>query len=387
MLTKENGLFLRRCFDLGRLGRDTSPNPSVGSVIVAADGRIIGEGFTHPYGGAHAEVNAVASVAVADRSLLPFSTIYVSLEPCFHVGKTGACVELILREKISKVVIAHLDPNPLVGGKSVTKLRENGVEVQVFSANNLLNYQNTVTPMRDEAKDVKGGRFWDETQLENGKIVSLMPFFTNMTKKRPYIVLKWAESADGFIGQLDKQVKITNNYSKKIVHKWRSESDAIMVGTTTAAVDNPALTNRMYFGKSPIRVVLDRNARLSPDLNVFDGAARTIIFSEFTEGVQSEINKLKHPTFNVDRQLLAFDDFLLDNILMYLLKEKIGILFVEGGEKLLSSLIQRGLWDEARVFTASKTLGEGIRAPQLLNAELQSTHQLADDRLHIYKHS
>ena len=268
MLTEQNLLFFKRCFDLGRLGTDTSPNPSVGSVIVAPDGRIIGEGYTQAYGGAHAEVMAVASVKMADRALLPLSTIYVSLEPCAHFGRTPPCLELILREKISHVIVAHLDPNPLVCGKSVTKLQEKGVDVKILNYNNVLIRRNT-----------EGEAFFDK-QLENGKIVTLMPFFTNMTKKRPYIILKWAESADGFIGALNKHVPISNNYSKRLVHKWRSEVDAIMVGTTTAEVDNPELTNRFYFGKSPIRVVLDRNSRLSPDLKVFDGTVKTFIFSE-----------------------------------------------------------------------------------------------------------
>jgi diaminohydroxyphosphoribosylaminopyrimidine deaminase / 5-amino-6-(5-phosphoribosylamino)uracil reductase len=388
MLTEQNLLFLKRCFDLGRLGTDTSPNPSVGSVIVTPDGRIIGEGYTQAYGGAHAEVMAVASVKTADRVLLPLSTIYVSLEPCTHFGRTPPCLDLILREKISQVIIAHLDPNPLVWGKSVTKLQEKGVDVKILNYNNVLIRRNT-----------EGAAVLSDRQLENGKIVTLMPFFTNMTKKRPYIILKWAESADGFIGSKHEQISISNNYSKRLVHKWRSEVDAIMVGTTTAAVDNPELTNRFYFGKSPIRVVLDRNLRLLPSLKVFDGAVKTFIFSENTEGGQ-ELNKQNsqnntyftkivnnsNPTTSpIEHRLVAFDDFLLENILSELQANKIGILFVEGGQKLLSSFIERGLWDEARVFTASKTLGEGIRAPQLLDGTLQQTMQLEDDRLHIYR--
>ncbi len=414
MITRENILFLKRCFDLGRLGTDTSPNPSVGSVIVTPDGRIIGEGYTQAYGGAHAEVMAVASVKTADRALLPLSTIYVSLEPCSHFGRTPPCLDLILREKISQVIIAHLDPNPLVCGKSVTKLQEKGVDVKILNYNNVLIRRNT-----------EGAAFFSDRQLENGKIVTLMPFFTNMTKKRPYIILKWAESADGFIGSKHEQISVSNNYSKRLVHKWRSEVDAIMVGTTTAEVDNPELTNRFYFGKSPIRVVLDRNLRLSPSLKVFDGAVKTFVFSENTEGGQLKIknsklkmddanikidppelndsttdsenvkrqtsifkhqtSNIKHQTSNVKHQTIAFDDFLLENILSELQANKIGILFVEGGQKLLSSFIERGLWDEARVFTASKTLGEGIRAPQLLNGTLQQTMQLESDILRIYR--
>jgi diaminohydroxyphosphoribosylaminopyrimidine deaminase / 5-amino-6-(5-phosphoribosylamino)uracil reductase len=396
MITRENILFLKRCFDLGRLGTGTSPNPSVGSVIVTPDGRIIGEGYTQVYGGAHAEVMAVASVKTADRGLLPLSTIYVSLEPCAHFGRTPPCLDLILSEKISQVIIAHLDPNPLVCGKSVTKLQEKGVDVKILNYNNVLIRRNT-----------EGAAFLSDRQLENGKILTLMPFFANMTKKRPYIILKWAESADGFIGSKHRQILVSNNYSKRLVHKWRSEVDAIMVGTTTAEVDNPELTNRFYFGKSPIRVVLDRNLRLSPSLKVFDGAVKTFVFSENREGGELKIknSKLKpdsreqslqphtshliphisHLIPHTSHFILPFDDFLLENILSELQANKIGILFVEGGQKLLSSFIERGLWDEARVFTASKTLGEGIRAPQLLGGTLHQTIQLDSDTLRIYR--
>jgi diaminohydroxyphosphoribosylaminopyrimidine deaminase / 5-amino-6-(5-phosphoribosylamino)uracil reductase len=395
MFTDENALFLRRCFDVGRLGTATSPNPSVGSIIVAPDGRIIGEGYTQPYGGAHAEVMAVASVKLSDRPLLPLSTIFVTLEPCFHEGRTKPCVDLILREKISKVVIAHLDPNPLVGGKSITKLQDNVIEVQIFIYNNLLIRQNT-----------EESPFLNERQLENGKIATLIPFFTNMTKKRPYIILKWAESADGFIGQSDKSIALSNNFSKRLVHKWRSEVDAIMVGRKTAEVDNPELTNRLYFGKSPIRVVLDRNARLLPSLHLFNSAVKTIIFSENlhkneenTEGGQNLskqnfektsnlpkiVNNSDFTTGQIERRFVAFDDFLLENILTDLHDQKIGILFVEGGEKLLNSFIKRGLWDEARVFTAAKTIGEGIPAPQLMSAFLQDTTQIDNDTLRTYR--
>jgi diaminohydroxyphosphoribosylaminopyrimidine deaminase / 5-amino-6-(5-phosphoribosylamino)uracil reductase len=380
MLTRENLLFLQRCFDIGRLGTMASPNPSVGSVIVAPDGRIIGEGYTQPYGGAHAEVMAVASVKPIDRPILPLSTIFVSLEPCAHTGKTKPCVDLILREKLSKVVIAHLDPNPLVCEISVAKLRENNVEVQIFKSNKSSIRRNT-----------EGSFFLNEKHLENGQMTTLLPFFTNITQKRPFIILKWAESADGFIGIENRHVNISNNYSKKLVHKWRSEIDAIMVGTTTAERDNPELTNRFYFGKSPIRVVLDRNTRLSPDLKIFDGTVKTLVFSEkkvkkavYTEGSFEKSNSENLESDNLIRHFVDFDENVLSQILTVLHSEKIGILFIEGGEKLLSSFIELGLWDEARVFTSSKTLGEGIQAPQLSNATLRQTHQIDDDLLHIY---
>ena len=378
MLTQENLLFLKRAFDAGRLSTSTSPNPSVGSVIVAADGRIIGEGYTSPYGGAHAEVMAVASVKPDDRFLLSSATIYVTLEPCHHFGKTPPCCDLIIREKIAKVVVAFLDPNPLVAGQSITKLRENGVQVQIYNNNNLLNYQNNAG-----LELFQKGTDTNCLPLENGKIRTLIYFLTNIIKKKPYIILKWAESADGFIGQEQKCLAISNNFTKTLVHKWRSEVDAIMVGTTTVAVDNPELTNRLYFGKSPIRIVLDKNRRLSPDLKVFDGSVKTLIFSEKNR----EKSKITEGGVNVEFHEIVFDEDILDNILAVLQANKIGILFVEGGERLLSSFIERGLWDEARVFTAEKTLGIGIRAPQLIGSTLHQTLQIDDDTLRIFRPS
>ena len=406
MITQqENTRFLRRCFDVARLANSasTSPNPAVGAVIVSHEQqRIIGEGFTQPYGGHHGEVMAVKSVKISDRALLPFSAMYVSLEPCFHFGKTPPCVNLVLDEKISKVVIAHLDPNPLVSSKSEAKLRENNVNVQtlngIFNPNNKLMRQNAQNDQNTE-----GVSTLEQRLLQNGKAATLVPFFINMTKKRPFIILKWAESADGFISKKNETTPISNAFSKRLVHKWRSEVDAIMVGTATAAIDNPELTNRLYYGKTPVRVVLDRNLSLSKSLKIFDGSVKTLVFSESkiknlklkdvesldssknegnTEGGVSELKM-----DNVEDHFVPFDDNVLDSILEKLLAQKIGILFVEGGEQLLSSFIKRGLWDEARVFTAARTLGEGIAAPKLLNANLQQTVSIDDDTLRFYVQS
>jgi diaminohydroxyphosphoribosylaminopyrimidine deaminase / 5-amino-6-(5-phosphoribosylamino)uracil reductase len=380
MFTRENTRFLQRCFDIARLAH-SSPNPLVGAVIVSPDERIIGEGYTQPYGGAHAEVMAVASVKNSDRSLLPLSTIYVSLEPCAHWGRTPPCVELILKERLAKVVIAHLDPNPLVAGKSITKLQENGIEVQLYYANNALIRQTTDLPrFAEEACS-------EQRQLENGKAATLMPFLINRAKERPFIILKWAETADGFIGKSDERLAISNKFSNRLVHKWRSEVDAIMVGTNTAALDNPELTNRLYFGRSPMRIVLDKNQRLPPSLKLFDGSVRTLVFSENTEGVlpQLQNDTYNYNTNNVEKRFVMYNDFLLENVLTILQKEKIGTLFVEGGAKLLSHFINRGLWDEARIITSSQTLGAGIRAPQLLAASLQQTVQLDDNIVRFFR--
>ncbi len=414
---RENTRFLRRCFDVAQLANSasTSPNPAVGAVIVAHEQRIIGEGFTQPFGGHHGEVMAVKSVKTADRILLPFSTMYVSLEPCFHFGKTPPCVNLVLDEKMLKVVIAHLDPNPLVSGKSMAKLRKNNVNVQIlkalFNPNNKLIRQNA-----QNAPNTEGVSPSEQRLLENGKVATLMPFFINMTKKRPFIILKWAESADGFIGKKSQTTLISNAFSKRLVHKWRSEVDAIMVGTTTAALDNPELTNRLYYGKTPVRVVLDRHLSLSQSLKIFDGSVKTLVFSElkiknsklndkeivdssknsehtegpvfFENGGVTQSHPVITPTItpleNIEHHFIPFDDTLLDTLLEKLLSQKIGILFVEGGEQLLSSFIKRGLWDEARVFTAARTLGEGVAAPKLFNADLQQTVQIDDDTLRFY---
>ncbi|MBL7818684.1 MAG: bifunctional diaminohydroxyphosphoribosylaminopyrimidine deaminase/5-amino-6-(5-phosphoribosylamino)uracil reductase RibD [Saprospiraceae bacterium] len=349
--------YINRCLDLAHRGiGSTSPNPSVGAVIVDAQGRIIGEGWTSPYGGAHAEVNAINAVKSEDVPLLQTSTIYVTLEPCFHFGKTPPCVDLILRSKIPHVVVAYIDPFPEVAGKSIEKLRQNGVEVEV-----LVLTQRQVTPSS-----------------------SLLPFFTNIAQKRPYIILKWAETADGFIGQSDKAIAISNVYVKRLVHKWRSEADAIMVGTETAALDNPELTNRYYYGKSPKRIVIDRQRRLSEKLHLFDGSIETFIY---TEGGTSNAHFDNFHNFNY--RFVAFDDNFLNTILADLYTQKIGILFVEGGARLLNTFITKGLWDEARVFVASKNpvIKNGIQAPKLPFDYLDRKVQIIDNQLLVFRNA
>jgi diaminohydroxyphosphoribosylaminopyrimidine deaminase / 5-amino-6-(5-phosphoribosylamino)uracil reductase len=355
-----NNNFIRRCFDLARLGiGSTSPNPSVGAVIVDPSERIIGEGWTSLYGGPHGEVNAVASVKSEDRHLLPSSTIFVSLEPCFHFGKTPPCVDLILREKIPHVVIAYTDPFPQVAGKSIEKLKEQGVKVDLINPNN-----NNFQPQ------------------------TLLPFFTNVTKKRPYIILKWAETADGFIGNAHETLPISNVYAKRLVHKWRSEVDAIMVGTKTAALDNPELTNRLYFGKSPMRVVLDKNRRLPHNLNIFDKSVKTRIY---TEGVSRDngerVGDIPNEELMATYCPICFDADLLQNILEDLSNQKIGSLFVEGGAQLLNSFIEKGLWDEARVFKTETLLNRdnSVVAPKITAQKLEQKIQIFDNQLFIFR--
>ncbi len=347
--------YIQRCFDLARKGLgSTSPNPSVGAVIVDAKDRIIGEGWTSPYGGAHAEVNAMASVKPEDKSLLKSSTIYVSLEPCFHFGKTPPCVDLILKHKIPRVIIAYSDPFQKVSGKSIEKLKQNGVEV-------------TLLP----------------PHVSNNKHATLQPFFTNISSNRPYIILKWAETADGFIGKSNETIPISNVYAKRLVHKWRSEADAIMVGTNTVALDNPELTNRLYFGQSPIRVVLDRKLRLQNDLHIFDNSVKTLIYTEGDDLMDEWNNKAVH------YRRVTFDTNLIPNVLDDLRSQNIGILFVEGGAQLLQSFIEKELWDEARVFKSSgiNIREGGVFAPKIPFICLERKLQLFDNQLLIFRNA
>lgn len=356
MYIEKYALYLRRCFDLARLGNGkTSPNPSVGSLILEKE-NIIGEGWHKQYGKAHAEVNAVADVKPEHIHHLPHSNIFVSLEPCFHFGKTAPCVDLVLKEKISHVVVAFIDPNPKVSGKSILKLRKNNVLVNI--------------PPETPPKIQKG---YDNT---------LKPFVINLNKKRPYVILKWAESADGYMGIVNQRVQISNELSMRLVHKWRSECDAIMVGTRTASIDNPALNNRFYFGKSPVRVVMDRHRILPPTLKIFDGAVKTMLYHQPKE---PQKNSDKYDLTHVNFKEIEFDNFLIINTLEDLLKQKIGILLVEGGAKMLQSFIESGLWDEARVIKSDKILRGGISAPRLFMHQLEERFSLDDNEILRYK--
>jgi diaminohydroxyphosphoribosylaminopyrimidine deaminase / 5-amino-6-(5-phosphoribosylamino)uracil reductase len=250
--------FQRRCFDLARLGvGKTLLNPPVGSIIVDVNNTVIGEGWHEKFGQAHAEVNAVDD-AIKFKNDFNKDTIYVSLEPCFHYGKTPPCVDLILEHKFKIVNITAIDPNPKVSGKSKEKLTTNHIKIEYDENLNNLS-QNQLNPY-----------------FEN----TLTPFFIQNRFKRPFIILKWAESGDGFIGKENEQIQISNQYSKRLVHKMRSESDAILIGTNTVLIDNPELNNRFYFGKSPKRVIIDKTLKLKKDFMVFDNSIDTIVFTE-----------------------------------------------------------------------------------------------------------
>ena len=315
--------FIKKCIELAKRGiRNVSPNPMVGSVIVY-NGKIIGEGYHENYGSHHAEVNAIASVK--DKSLLSKSTIYVNLEPCAHFGKTPPCSNLIIENKIPKVVIGSVDCFSEVSGKGIDKMKKAGIKVVV-------------------------GISEKESRELNKR------FFTFHEKKRPYIILKWAESKDGYIAPKN-QIEpfwMTSSESKKLVHKWRAEETAILVGRVTAEIDNPCLTVREVEGENPFRIVIDKNLKLSTDLNLFNNNSKTIVFNAIKSG-ENDTNNFIKIDFNV----------LINNILSELYKLNIQSIIIEGGSKTLQSFIDENMWDEARIFTANKTLVEGVKAPTI----------------------
>lgn len=323
-ITKSEGKldqsYMQRALELARLGQGrVSPNPLVGAVIVWKD-KIIGEGWHEQYGQAHAEVNAVNNVA--DPALLSESTIYVNLEPCSHHGKTPPCADLLVKHKLKRVCIAHTDPNPLVAGNGIARLEAAGIEVKV-------------------------GILEEEAQHLNRR------FLRFMKDKRPYVIFKWAETADGFMARENFDSKwISNLLSRKIVHKWRAEEDAIMVGKNTARWDNPKLTVRDWSGENPVRIVIDRQLELSPSLNIFDQQTPTICYNLLKNEERPNIHLVKLSSANFAEEMM--ED---------LYNRKIQSVIVEGGSFLLNHLFEKDLWDEARVFKSHFTFKSGIRAP------------------------
>lgn len=323
----EEEKYMQRCIELAQNGLcNVSPNPMVGAVIVC-DGQIIGEGYHIRCGHAHAEVNAIHSVK--DESLLKRSTIYVSLEPCSHYGKTPPCADLIIEKQIPRIVIGCQDPFSKVAGQGIQKLRNAGREV-------------TVGILENECRHL------------------IRKFIVFNTLHRPYITLKWAESADGFmdINRTDGQpVILSTPHTALLVHKKRSESDAIMVGTHTAQLDNPSLTVRNWYGKNPVRVVLDRNLSLPSDLHLFDGSVPTLVFTS-----------QKHPEQkNIEYIVLDYEKELLPQIMSALYHRGLQSILVEGGAQLLQSFIDNNLWDEAFIEEAKVTLDSGVKAPEIRN--------------------
>lgn len=322
--------YMARCLQLAQLGGGyVSPNPMVGAVIVCND-RIIGEGYHRHIGEAHAEPNAIHSVN--NKELLSQSTLYVNLEPCSHYGKTPPCADLIVKKGIKRVVIGTLDPNPKVSGRGAEILRDAGVEVIV-------------------------GVLEKECHTLNCR------FFTFQIKKRPYILLKWAQTRDGFIDHCRSDnsmhaLKISNSITQLLTHKMRSENMAIMVSTNTVLLDNPSLTLRYWFGKSPLRVAIDRKGLIPESYLIKDGKAPTIIFTK-------ELTVSKP---NLEFVRIAEHDDNLPTILAALYERNVHSVLVEGGSKLISSFIASGLWDEANIEISGISIGEGVAAPVLHRA-------------------
>jgi len=337
---------MQRCIELAGLGAGSvAPNPMVGAVLVHK-GRIIGEGYHMQYGQAHAEVNCISSVAEKDVALIPSSTIYVSLEPCAHFGKTPPCADLIIAKKIPFVVVGCRDPFIEVDGKGIEKLLAAGIQV-------------TQPVLEATCKD------------RNKR------FLTFHTQHRPYIILKWAQTANGIIGNNDNsRLLISNDCSNRLVHKWRSEEAAILVGTNTALFDDPSLTTRLWMGNNPTRLVVDLDLRLPSSLQLFNGAARTIIF-----------NSLKHEEQgNLLYYQVTKEVSIVHQICNALYQLNILSVLIEGGAQLLQSFIDEDMYDEVRIITNNnlQTAG-GIPAPAASRLQLQESIPLQSDTVRFYK--
>lgn len=317
---KLDEIYMKRCLELAAMGRGfVSPNPMVGAVLVHKD-RIIGEGYHHKFGGDHAEVIAIRSVS--KKELLSEATLYVSLEPCSHYGKTPPCADLVVSSGIPRVVIACKDPNPDVAGKGIEKLRNAGIDV--------------IYPVLEE-----------ESKNLNKR------FFTRHEKRRPYIILKWAETADGFIdmerapGEPLHTNWITNHTARMLVHRWRAEEDSIMVGVNTILTDDPGLDTREWPGKSPVRVLIDLNGRVRGNFRILNQKVKTLVYNKESGSGGSDKDKV------------------LVEVLEDLSNKGIHSMIVEGGTKLIESFIRIGLWDEARVFVGNVKFDEGKHGPEL----------------------
>jgi diaminohydroxyphosphoribosylaminopyrimidine deaminase/5-amino-6-(5-phosphoribosylamino)uracil reductase len=292
---------MHRCLHLASLAAGhVAPNPMVGALLVY-EGRIIGEGYHRKYGQAHAEVNCIASVKEEDEPLIQQSTMYVSLEPCAHFGKTPPCADLIVRKKIPKVVIGCRDPFKEVSGKGIEKLKAAGIAVELGI-------------------------------LEKECIELNKRFFTFHTRHRPYIILKWAQTADGKLANADySRIFISNEFSNRLVHQWRAEEASILVGTNTALIDDPSLTVRLWDGPNPVRLVIDMDLSLSPSLHIFDGSAKTIVFNTIKHEEQDNLlyYQVTHDVNGIQQIVHALYQLNLQSVI------------VEGGAKLLSSALGR----------------------------------------------
>jgi diaminohydroxyphosphoribosylaminopyrimidine deaminase/5-amino-6-(5-phosphoribosylamino)uracil reductase len=345
MQTHEN--LMRRCLELARLGFGmVAPNPMVGALLVRED-RILSEGYHRKFGGAHAEIDCLNRVKESDRHLIAGSTMYVSLEPCSHTGKTPPCADALVRAGIGRVVIAMRDPNEQVNGLGIARLKQAGIEV------------------------VEGILESDAKKLNER-------FVKWHRQRRPWVILKWAQTKGGKVATADrKPVRISNSLSDRLVHRWRTEEASILVGTTTALHDNPSLTNRLWSGGQPIRMVVDRFGKLPATLNLFDGKAPTIIFTETTLTERSFVNEIESV------QLDKVDPF---SILNALYTRNIPSVIIEGGPVLLQAFIESGCWDEARIITGgSVEIPDGCPAPNLDSSILKDQFSVGSDLVSIFR--
>ncbi|TVZ14473.1 bifunctional diaminohydroxyphosphoribosylaminopyrimidine deaminase/5-amino-6-(5-phosphoribosylamino)uracil reductase RibD [Maribacter sp. MAR_2009_72] len=347
LLTNDE-IYMLRCIEIAKYGLgSTAPNPMVGAVIVHS-GKIIGEGFTSAFGGNHAEVNAIHSVS--DKSQLKDATIYVTLEPCSHFGKTPPCADLIIQMGIPKVVIGLKDPHEKVAGNGIKRLKSAGCIVKV-------------------------GILEQKCKVHHAR------FLTNCIKKRPYIILKWAETIDGYIapdtlrrGDKKEPFWITNTRSRQLVHKWRSEEPGILVGTNTVMADNPQLNVRNWTGKNPLRIVLDRELKIPSTYHIFDGKQQTLICTQVVDS--------KQYNSNARYKIVDFEANLAQQLCKILYEENIQSIIIEGGLHTLQSFIDANLWDEARIFKGTNRFGTGLSAPRIKGYTTQHT-QILNDQLTV----
>lgn len=340
--------FLQRCLDLALKGiGKVAPNPMVGAVLVYQH-EIIGEGYHKEFGQAHAEVNCINSVAEKNRHLISKATLYVSLEPCSHFGKTPPCTNLILANSIPRVVIGSLDPFKEVNGKGIAVLRENGVNVICSVLEKEANWLNR-------------------------------RFFVFHQQKRPYIILKWAESANGWMGRKDAEITISNPYSQKLVHRWRMDEAAILVGTQTALTDNPRLNNRFFPGPSPVRMVIDRKRILPKHAYLLNDGRSTIVFNEQVSGKEGATQYIQLPK----------EQNWIQDILRFSHQQQIQSILVEGGASLLQSFLDSGCWDEIRVIKSTKAIdlstSDGVKAPSLNGDVPYSIESIGADSIWYFK--
>jgi diaminohydroxyphosphoribosylaminopyrimidine deaminase/5-amino-6-(5-phosphoribosylamino)uracil reductase len=349
----EHELYMGRAIELAKLGAGyTRSNPMVGAVLVY-ENRVIGEGYHRKYGEGHAEVNCLSAVREKDQELIAASTMYVTLEPCSHYGKTPPCADLLISKGIKSVVVGCRDPFPAVNGRGIEKLNDAGIDV-------------SLGVLEKECLDLN------------------KRFFTFHTRHRPYIILKWAQTADHFISA-DKadRLMISNEYTNRLVHKWRSEEMSVMVGRNTAKLDNPSLTTRLWCGQNPVRLVIDNALKLPPGLNLFNNEAPTFVFNEIRNDHSGNLRFVKIGHSNPGANASDMD---LLPILKALYDLQITSVIVEGGRKLIQSFINQGYWDEARVISNPNLfVYAGIPAPLLKSGILIETAKSGEDKIQYFK--